>query len=142
MQLRVEVEGMEQHEPLPGQGAGLAAFCSFAAMRGFGAQHPLLQLIERFDVGHGIRIGPFTTFYDASVEDAEDAEKIELAWQAPQPLEAAAEAAARALHEDEEAARLARDGGTPALATEMEALARAASRAAAAGARIRMTYLL
>lgn len=142
MELRIEVEGVEDVPPLPGNGAGLAAFCSFAVMRGFGAEHPLLALAERFDQQGGIRIGPFTRFYDASVADAEDAEKIELAWQQPESLRASAAAAARMLQEDPEAARLAAEGGTPRLGAELETLAGVAAQAAASGARIRMTYLL
>lgn len=140
MRLTVEAEGAPaQRFVPPGNGAALAAFCSFAAMRGFGAVHPLIALAERLQES-GVRMGPLTMFYDEAAEDAEDLEKLELAWQDRAALAEALAGLAAALEADPEAAALARRGGAEGLAGQ----ARAAAEflAGAAGARARMVYRL
>jgi len=135
----VEAEGAPARFVPPGEGAALAAFCSFAAMRGFGAVHPLIVLAERLQE-LGVRMGPLTTFYDEVAEDAEDREKLELAWQPREELASALEALADALARDAEAAALARRGGAVELAEQARAAATFLRRAT--GARARMVYRL
>jgi hypothetical protein len=139
MRLTVEAEGAPARFVPPGEGAALAAFCSFAAMRGFGAVHPLIVLAERLQE-LGVRMGPLTTFYDEVAEDAEDREKLELAWQPREELASALEALADALGRDAEAAALARRGGAVELAEQ--ARAAATFLRGATGARARMVYRL
>jgi hypothetical protein len=85
VQLFLEIEGGPGSVTLPGGGAALVAFMSFAVSRGFGATHPLIALADRLHDAHHVRLGPLTTFYDAAAEDAEDREKLELAWQPAGP---------------------------------------------------------
>ncbi len=139
MRLTVEVEGTPERFVPPGEGAALAAFCSFAAMRGFGAVHPLIVLAERLQES-GVRMGPLTTFYDEAAEDAEDLEKLELAWQDREDLAEALAGLGAALEADPEAGALARRGGAGGLAEQ--ARAAAGFLRAAAGARARMVYRL
>jgi phytoene/squalene synthetase len=127
-------------EDVPG-GRALAAFLSFAAMSGFGAQHPLLALAERLHDVHGVPLGPLTTFYDATAEDSEDEEKLELAWQPAGALGQAVSAAAGALRGDREAARLAGAAGADALADSLWWLADRL-KPLAPEARVRLTYVL
>lgn len=139
MRLTVEAEGASGRFVPPGDGAALAAFCSFAAMRGFGAVHPLIVLAERLQE-LGVRMGPLTTFYDEVAEDAEDREKLELAWQPREALAEALAALAEVLEGDAEAAALARRGGAAGLAEQARAAARFLGKAD--GARARMVYRL
>ena len=119
MRLTVEVEGEGEVEGLPGEGAALVAFMSFAAVRGFGARHPLIALSERV-ADLGVRLGPLTTFYERGPEDAEDEANLERAWQDAEPLAASL--------------------GT--LVAEAAALRPIAERAGRAKRRVRLTYEL
>src|SRR5690606_13339893 len=111
-----------------------AAFMSFCVARGFGAEHPLLTIAERLDLDHGVRIGPFTHFYEADAEDSEDTEKLELAWQEPARLAESAAKAATALRDDPRLRELAAKAGEGDLPAQMAALAAEAGRAQEAGA--------
>src|SRR5690606_38334283 len=64
VRLTMEIEGEQAPATLPGDGRDLVAFMSFAVVRGFGAQHPLIALADRLHANHGVRLGPLTTFYD------------------------------------------------------------------------------
>ncbi len=141
MELTVEVERQGVEPALPGGGAALAAFMSFCSMRGFGAVHPLLALADELHA-RGVALGPLSTFYDGTVEDAEDREKLNRAWQEAAPLAAAATGLADMLESDPESALLAGRGGAEGLGEQARELATIAARAAASGARVRLTYRL
>jgi hypothetical protein len=142
VRLRIEVEGFELATGLPGEGAMLVSFMSFAAMRGFGAQHPLIALADRLHRVYPAALGPLTTFYGAALEDDEDERRLELAWQDAGALGAAAEWLEALLAEDGEAQALARRAGAPGLAEQAAALAAIARQAEGAGARVRLSYAL
>ena len=141
MRLTVEVEGEGDAGDLPGQGAALVAFMSFAAVRGFGARHPLIALSERV-ADLGVRLGPLTTFYERGAEDSEDEANLERAWQKADPLASSLEALVEALAEDERAAVFLRRAGAESLAGEAAALHDIAARAGRAKRRVRLTYEL
>ena len=141
MRLWLEVDGTGQQPPLPNGGAALCAFCSFAVSRGFGATHPLIALADRLHDQHKLSLGPLTTFY-GEAEDAEDTEKLELAWQEPQPLAASLTRLIQALQADEQARTLARRGGGENLISEAEALVTQLQAPSASNTRVRMVYAL
>ncbi len=139
MRLTVEVEGEGGAAALPGEGAALVAFMSFAAVRGFGARHPLIALAERA-ADLGVRLGPLTTFYERHPDDAEDEANLERAWQDAPPLAASLAALGEALAGDERAAVFVRRAEAETLAAEAAALHDIAERAGRANRRIRLTY--
>ncbi|MXY87838.1 MAG: hypothetical protein F4Y92_03140 [Dehalococcoidia bacterium] len=141
MRLTVEVEGDGAAGALPGQGAALVAFMSFAAVRGFGARHPLIALSERV-AELGVRLGPLTTFYERGPEDSEDEANLERAWQDAGPLAASLEALVAALTEDERAAVFVRRAGAESLGEETAALRDIVEDAGRAKRRVRLTYEL
>ncbi len=138
----MEIEGDAEPLTLPGDGTDLVAFLSFAAMRGFGAQHALIALADRLHGEHRVRMGPLTTFYDRTVEDIEDAEKIERAWQQPGPLHSSMQGVAEAMETDESARTLARRGGAEGIGEQARFLLAALSAAEANGRRVRLVYEL
>ena len=138
----LEVEGVGPEDSLPNGGAGLCAFVSFAVSRGFGATHPLIALADRLHDQHHVRMGPLTTFYDGEIEDSEDREKLELAWQDAVGLASAVGAMVTALASDEQCQTLARRGGAEDLRAEAEVLEAQVAKAAQAGQRVRMVYAL
>lgn len=142
MQLWLDIEGEASRRELPGGGSHLVAFMSFAVSRGFGAQHPLIALADRLHDQHGVRMGPLTTFYEAEAEDAEDAAKLELAWQDPAPLAEELRKLATALRDDPMCETFARRGDAGDLAAQSEALASEMEAPAAAGQRVRLVYAL
>ena len=139
MRLTVEVEGEGEAGALPGEGATLVAFMSFAAVRGFGARHPLIALADRV-AELGVRLGPLTTFYERGAEDSEDEANLERAWQDGAPLAASLAALAVTLATDERAAQFVRRAGAESLAGEGAALEAIAERAGRAKRRVRLTY--
>lgn len=141
MRLTVEVEGEGDAGALPGRGAALVAFMSFAAVRGFGARHPLIALSERV-ADLGVRLGPLTTFYERGAEDSEDEANLERAWQDAGPLAASLEALGKALAEDERAAVFVRRAGAESLAEEAAALRDIVEGPGRAKRRVRLTYEL
>lgn len=141
MRLTFEVEGEPGKRELPGESGALVAFMSFAVSRGFGATHPLIALADRLH-SLGVRLGPLTTFYDGDMEDSEDVEKLELAWQEAGPLRDSLVAVASALETDEQAAALARRAGAEGIGGQVRALADLLAPASARGARARLEYLL
>jgi hypothetical protein len=141
VRLDVRVEGQERVIPLPGEGRELVAFMSFAVSRGFGATHPMIALADRLHDDHGVRLGPLTSFYDGTVEDAEDAEKLELAWQPAAPLSETLAEVVRVLDEDAIAASLARRAEAPALRDQAYALLDAIARLPES-TRVRLEYRL
>lgn len=142
MRLTLEIEGVGAAPPLPGEGAALVAFMSFALMRGFGAAHPLVALADRMHETFQVRLGPLTTFYESEAEDAEDLEKLELAWQEAGPLRESLEAIAAVLASDERSRALCRRGGAEGLPEQVEAAIAHVREAADTGRRVRMGYVL
>ncbi|HKS90460.1 MAG TPA: hypothetical protein VJQ83_00925 [Tepidiformaceae bacterium] len=142
MRLELEVEGQDARFTPPGDGATLAAFLSFAVLRGFGAQHPLLALADRLHDRFHVKFGPLTTFYEAGPEDDEDREKLEQAWQEPGPLREALEACACAMTSDEQCQALLRRADATSLPAQAASLAAPLLAAEQAGARVRMVYTL
>ncbi len=139
MRLTVEVEGEGDAGALPGQGAALVAFMSFAAVRGFGARHPLIALSERV-ADLGVRLGPLTTFYERGADDSEDEANLERAWQDAGPLAASLAALVAALAGDERAAVFVRRAGAESLGEEATALRDIVEDAGRAKRRVRLTY--
>lgn len=142
VQLWMEVEGLAGRVEAPSGGGQLVAFMSFAVMRGFGAQHPLIALADRLHDVHKVRFGPLTTFYEAEAEDAEDREKLEMAWQEAGPLAASIEAIRSAIPGDEQALALLKRAGADSLVEQAEGLLPALQDAEAAGRRVRLVYAL
>lgn len=142
MRLWLEVEGVGPQPELPNGGAALCAFCSFAVSRGFGATHPLIALADRLHDQHHVRMGPLTTFYDSEIEDNEDREKLDLAWQDAAGLAESLTGLLTALAGDEQARVLARRGGAEGIEGEAETLVRQVEEAAKDGKRVRMVYAL
>ncbi len=138
----LEIEGETTQEALPNDGAGLCAFFSFAVSRGFGATHPLIALADRLHDHHRVRMGPLTTFYDGEIEDAEDREKLELAWQDAEALGQSLAALVAALENDEQCQAFARRGGAEELGNEASALVAQVSNASEASRRVRLVYAL
>jgi len=142
VRLTFEIEGEGEQPPLPGDGADLVAFMSFAVSRGFGAQHPLLALADRLHDAHHVRMGPLTTFYECAIEDSEDREKLELAWQPAAGLRESVEGLVRGLAGDEQARTFARRAGADAIGAQAAALIGPLRRAEQKGARVRLSYAL
>ena len=142
MRLELEVEGQDERFTPPGDGAALAAFLSFAAMRGFGAQHPLLALADRLHDRFHVKFGPLTTFYEATPDDDEDREKLEQAWQPAGPLREALECCTCAMATDEQCEALLRRGEAVDLPRQIASLMPLLKAAEQSGARVRMVYTL
>lgn len=142
MRLRIETEGQDPPAELPGNGEALIAFMSFAVSRGFGAVHPLIALADRLHDQFGVRLGPLTTFYEEEAEDDEDREKLELAWQEAEPLQACLDAVVGALKSDEQCQALVRRGNAEDLAAQATAARDLLAAAAANGWRVRLVYAL
>ncbi|HMO96787.1 MAG TPA: hypothetical protein PKD27_11770 [Tepidiformaceae bacterium] len=140
MRLRVEVEGQPTAIDLPGDGAELVALMSFAVSRGFGATHPLIALADRLHDKHHVRWGPLTIFYEAEAEDAEDNEKLEMAWQPAGPLREELVKLAAAIAADEQSQTLVRRAAAEAVPAQATALAAALEPAIAEGRRVRLVY--
>jgi hypothetical protein len=138
MRLWLEVEGSEKLE-IPGGGAALIAFMSFAISRGFGATHPLIALADRLHDDHHVRMGPLTTFYEAEAEDAEDREKLDLAWQDAGPLHLTLDQMTAAFDRDPMLDTFARRGGAETVAAEAAALAAMLPNE---GKRVRLVFAL
>ena len=124
---------------VPGNGAELVAFMSFAVVRGFGAEHPYVALSERLAAG-GVKIGPLTTFYEREPEDAEDRTKLELAWQDPGELSEALHSAVSLLRSDDQCRALLERAEGEELPSQAEALLPFLAESRKRGARVRLTY--
>jgi hypothetical protein len=142
VRLTIEVEGSGPGEPLPGDGAALIAFMSFAVSRGFGATHPLLALADRLHDEHRVRLGPLTTFYEGDPEDGEDREKLEMAWQDAAPLRESLEAVVAALETDKQAQLFARRGSAEGLVAQARAASAQVAEAERMNRRVRLVYEL
>lgn len=142
MRLALEVEGESGAPPpaLPGDGAALVAFMSFAVVRGFGAMHPLVVLADRLASEHRVKLGPLTTFYERYPEDSEDVQQLEMAWQDAAPLRDALRALCDALNADQQARHLLQRAEATALPAQAEALLAHVAAAADRGKRVRLVY--
>lgn len=142
MRLVFEIERLGVQPEISGGGAELVALMSFALARGFGADHPLIALAERLHKANHIPLGPLTNFYEADLEDSEDAAKFEMAWQPPDPLTETLSLMVAALRDDQETRSLAQQAGAAALSGHCEELLPMLERAREAGARVRLGYHL
>ncbi len=143
MKLIVEVEGEGAFGSLPGEGADLVALMSFAVMRGFGAQHPYMDIVDRLHLDHDVRLGPLTTFYEGAVEDEEDAAKLEMAWQDAARLGASLEAMVRGLEAgDATLDTLVEQVYGEGLREQAAAVLAIARDAESKGLRVRLSYAL
>jgi hypothetical protein len=138
----LEVEGNPARHELPGGGAALIAFMSFAITRGFGATHPLIALADRLHDQHHVRMGPLTTFYEADAEDAQDREKLELVWQPAAALRDELAKVVAAFEADPACETFARRGGAESLLAEARALAGLLAGPATDNARVRLVFAL
>ena len=142
MQLWLQIEGSPEQLDLPGGGSALIAFMSFAVSRGFGATHPLIALADRLHDEHKVRMGPLTTFYELEAEDAEDREKLELAFQPPAELSVELEKVVTAMESDTVCQTFARRGDATELTAQARELIRLLEEPIAEGKRVRLVYAL
>ncbi|MGE3076516.1 MAG: hypothetical protein AB7N24_20815 [Dehalococcoidia bacterium] len=142
MQLWLQIEGSPERIDLPGGGSALIAFMSFAVSRGFGATHPLIALADRLHDQHKVRMGPLTTFYELEAEDAEDREKLELAYQSPSELATELEKLVAAMKADPACQTFARRGDATAITEQAAELVHLLAPPAAEGKRVRLVYAL
>ncbi len=142
MRLTAEIEGHGPPAALPRDGSDLVAFMSFAVSRGFGAQHPFIALADRLHDTFGVKMGPMTTFYEADIEDGEDREKLELAWQEAGPLLHSVQQMIEVIESDQIAQALLRRAGAVGFTEQATALAGELAIAAGADARVRLSYSL
>ena len=116
----------------------LLALISFGVAEPFGTQHPLTELIRGLKQTHRVDVAPLLTFYDRDVEDAEDAAKLDAAWQPAAALRDCVAAARAAIADDAALAALAAtEPDLPALLADLEAMA-----ATAGAGRIRLSFRL
>lgn len=120
----------------------MIAFMSFAVSRGFGATHPLIALSDRLHDEHKVRMGPLTTFYELEAEDAEDREKLELAYQDPQQLSDELEKLANAMESDPLCETFARRGDAIAIGEQARALVALLEAPLSEDKRVRLVYAL
>ncbi len=139
MRIHLEDDTGGALDNVPGDGADLVAFMSFAVVRGFGAQHPYVTLSERL-AANGVKIGPLTTFYEHEPEDAEDRAKLELAWQDASDLATAVRAMTALLKSDEQCQALLVRADGDQLPAQAEALLPFLDAAHEKGAKVRLTY--
>jgi hypothetical protein len=119
----------------------LVYFLSWAFSTRYGANHELsvASLVLRGEFGIDLR--PLLTFADRDVEELADVDALERAWQDAAPLAVCCEQVAAALASpDRRIASLRED--YPHLEASVAELGHIARWAAAAGARIRVTYVL
>jgi hypothetical protein len=115
---------------------------SFAVSRGFGATHPLIALADRLHDQHRISLGALTTFYEAEAEDAEDREKLEMAWQPADSLQGELKRVIAACESDPLCQTLVRRGDAESLVPEAKALAVLLNSPVSNGTRVRLVYAL
>lgn len=140
MRLHIEIEGEQSERSLSTDGAELAAFMSFANLRGFGATHPLIAFADRLAEQHRVSVGPLTIFYGHDPEDAEDREKLEYAWQEPGLLRETLVATLDAARADPICQALLKRADSAHLLDEVEALIPITTDASRAGKRIRLSF--
>ncbi len=119
----------------------LVFFLSWAYSARYGASHEMSDaaLILRNELK--IDLVPLLTFADRNVEEAGDAEALELAWQDAAPLAECCRRVAGGLESDDQRLTDLREE-YPGLVPAIRELGRIAEAAALRGARIRVTYNL
>jgi hypothetical protein len=119
--------------------ADLVYFLSWAFATRFGANHEMsiAALVLRGEFK--IDLSPLLTFADRAVEDPDDAEALERAWQDPEPLAECCEQIAKALASRERRLNALQEE-YPALAASIEELGRLARWAAEHETRVRLSY--
>jgi hypothetical protein len=121
--------------------ADLVYFLSWAFSARYGGNHEMsvASLILRGEFGIDLR--PLLTFADRSVEEPEDEDALERAWQEAAPLAETCTRVVEALASDERRLSELREE-YPGLGRAMQELGRIAAWAAQQSSRIRVTYLL
>ena len=122
-----------------GDTADLVYFLSWAFATRYGANHEMsiAALILRGEFR--IDLSPLLTFADRKVEDTDDAEALEKAWQDAGPLAECCAKITTALASNERRL-ISLQEDYPGLAASIEELGRLAGWADRRGARIRLTY--
>lgn len=122
-----------------GDQSDLVHFLSFAYAARFGAQHELSLLALTLQTDFKINLKPLLTFADREVEEPEDEETLNAAWQESRPLAERRAAAVRAIDSaDTRLHMLLAD--YPSLRDRLADLAKAAHWAETRKCRIRVTY--
>ena len=119
----------------------LVFFLSWAFSARYGASHELSDAAGILRGELKIDLVPLLTFADRNVEEASDAEALELAWQDAAPLSKCCQEVAGAFEDGDQRLAQLRDEYT-GLVTAIRELGDIAKVAALRGARIRVTYLL
>jgi hypothetical protein len=119
----------------------LVFFLSWAFSIRYGASHELSIAAVILRSEFKIDLQPLLTFADRGVEDPDDAEALERAWQDATPLAECCARVDQALGSDEKRLASLRDD-YPALRENIRDLGRIAAWAAERDARIRVTYEL
>lgn len=121
----------------------LVYFLSLGYSTKYGSIHPLSQLVLLLRGERKIDMGPLMTFADRDIEVEADQAEFDRVWQDAAPLAANIDAVIEALASadapgDDRIATLTAD--TPDLAERLAELGRVAHAAAAANARIRLSF--
>ena len=119
----------------------LVYFLSWAYATRYGASHELSMASRVLRQDLGIDLQPLLTFADREVEDPDDCDALDLAWQEADPLAACCSAVAAALSAPGGAFE-AIASQYPRLADNIRDLGHIAAWAAQRGARVRVTYEL
>ena len=130
----------EQPVAFGGDTAPLVYFLSFAFAARYGAQHELALATGLLRDRHKIDIKPLLTFADHAAEDEADRRELERLWQDAAPLAESCRRVVEAI--DADAAVREQLSGYPALRGRIDELGRIASRAAAVGRRVRLTFVM
>ena len=119
----------------------LVYFLSLAFSTRYGSIHPLSQLAIMLRGEHKINMTPLTTFADRDVEEPLDERELQRAWQDAAPLAETLRQVNEVLASgDDRVATLTEE--TPDIAARLIDLQAIVEQAAAAGARVRMTFEL
>ncbi len=140
MELIVETTDPEPHPGCSGPALDLLTFLTFGASERYGALHPLSGVANILRRKHNIDLLPLFTFGDAVPEDEEDERELERIWQDPARLAACCTAVIETIEATPRLQELSQ--GFPELLPRLADLQRIAERAAARGARVRLTYRL
>ena len=122
-----------------GDTAPLVYFLSFAFAARYGAQYPLTKASMLLRTGeHKIDLKPLLTFADRDAGDEADRRELERLWQDAAPLAESCRRMVEAIDVDEAVREQLAD--YPTLRERIDELGRIASRAAAEGRRVRLTF--
>jgi hypothetical protein len=129
----------EDAPPFTTETADLVYFLSWAFATRYGASHEMSIAALLLRGQFKIDLSPLLTFADRTIEDPDDAEALERAWQDPAPLAQCCERVAKALASGERRLKALQEE-YPTLASAIKELGRLAKWAAEHDARIRLSY--